>query len=75
VIFSVNLVVQYGLANTGANQAIVIFLSELAFAAVGSYALASEAMTWRQWLGGAMVVAATLYSRRVQQGVERSAYA
>ncbi len=37
VIFSVNLVVQYGLANTGANQAIVIFLSELVFAAVGSY--------------------------------------
>jgi drug/metabolite transporter (DMT)-like permease len=75
VIFSVNLVVQYGLANTGANQAIVIFLSELVFAAVGSYVLASEAMTWRQWLGGAMVVAATLYSGRLQQAAERSAYA
>ena len=73
VIFSVNLVVQYGLANTGANQAIVIFLSELAFAAVGSYVLASEAMTWRQWLGGAMLVAATLCSLRAHQGVERSA--
>jgi len=75
VIFSVNLVVQHGLANTGANQAIVIFLSELIFAAVGSYVLASEAMTWRQWLGGAMVVAATLYSGRLQQTAERSAYA
>ena len=75
VIFSVNLVVQYGLANTGANQAIVIFLSELVFAAVGSYVLASEAMTWRQWLGGVMVVAATLYSGRLQRAAERSAYA
>jgi drug/metabolite transporter (DMT)-like permease len=75
VIFSVNLVVQYGLANTGANQAIVIFLSELVFAAVGSYVLASEAMTLRQWMGGAMVVAATLYSGRLQQAAERSACA
>ncbi|HWH46537.1 MAG TPA: DMT family transporter [Burkholderiales bacterium] len=75
VIFSVNLVVQYGLANTGANQAIVIFLSELVFAAVGSYVLASETMTWRQWLGGAMVVAAMLYSGRLQQAAEGSAHA
>jgi len=75
VIFSVNLVVQYGLANTGSNQAIVIFLSELVFAAVGSYFLAYEAMTARQWLGGAMVVAATLYSGRLQQAAEKSAYA
>jgi len=75
VIFSVNLVVQYGLANTGSNQAIVIFLSELVFAAVGSYFLAYEAMTGRQWLGGAMVVAAMLYSGRLQQAAEKSAYA
>ena len=75
VIFSVNLVVQYGLANTGSNQAIVIFLSELVFAAVGSYFLAYEAMTARQWLGGAMVVAAMLYSGRLQQATEKSAYA
>ena len=74
-IFAVNMVVQYGLANTGANQAIVIFLSELVFAAVGSYALAAEAMSARQWLGGAMVVAATLYSGRLQQAAEKSAYA
>lgn len=75
VIFSVNLIVQYGLANTGANQAIVIFLSELVFAAVGSYFLAYEAMTGRQWLGGAMVVAAMLYSGRLQQAAEKSANA
>lgn len=72
VIFSVNLVVQYGLANTGANQAIVIFLSELVFAAVGSYLLASEAMSWRQWLGGALVVAAMLHSGRLQEAAESS---
>jgi hypothetical protein len=32
-------------------------------------------MSARQWLGGAMVVAATLYSGRLQQAAEKSAYA
>ena len=75
VIFSVNLVVQHGLTHLAATQAIVIFLSELVFAAAGSYFLAYEAMTARQWLGGAMVVAAMLYSGRLQQAAEKSAYA
>jgi drug/metabolite transporter (DMT)-like permease len=75
VIFSVNVAAQYGLANTGANQAIVIFLSELVFAAVGSYLLAHEAMSWRQWLGGALVVAAMLYSGRLEQAAQSSAQA
>lgn len=75
VIFAVNLTVQYGLTHTPANQAIVIFLSELAFAAASSYFLAFEEMTWRQWLGGTMVVAATLYSGRMEQPAEKSAYA
>lgn len=73
VIFSVNLAAQYGLANTGANQAIVIFLSELVFAALGSYLLAYEAMSWRQWLGGALVVAAMLYSGRLEPAAKNSA--
>jgi drug/metabolite transporter (DMT)-like permease len=73
VIFSVNLAVQYGLTHTPANRAIVIFLSELVFAALAAYWLAFEAMNWRQWLGGAMVVAASLCSGRLAQAPPKSA--
>lgn len=75
VIFAVNLIVQFGLTHTPANRAIVIFLSELVFAALAAYWLAFESMDWRQWLGGAMVVAATLCSGRLERAPERSAHA
>ncbi|HEX9450294.1 MAG TPA: EamA family transporter [Burkholderiales bacterium] len=61
-LFCVNLVVQFGLARTAANRAIVIMLSELVFAAASSYFLAFEHIGWRDWLGGAMLVIAALYS-------------
>lgn len=67
MIFGVTLSVQYGLAHTPANQAIVIFLFELVVAAVTSYWLAGEAMTAREWLGGAMIVAASLFSGELEQ--------
>jgi len=57
--------VQYGLAHTPANQAIVILLSELVVAAVSSQLLAGEVMEMREWIGGAMIVAATLFSGRM----------
>lgn len=63
----VTFTVQYGLARTPANQAIVIFLFELVVAAVSSYYLAGEAMTSREWLGGAMIVAASLLSGRLEE--------
>jgi drug/metabolite transporter (DMT)-like permease len=59
--------VQYGLAHTPANRAIVILLTELAVAAVSSWALAGESMHWREWVGGAMIVAASLMSGRVEK--------
>ena len=65
-IFLITLTVQYGLAHTPANQAIVIFLSELVVAAVSSYFLAGEAMTIREWVGGAMIVAASLFSGKLE---------
>jgi drug/metabolite transporter (DMT)-like permease len=65
VIFATNLAVQYGLTGVGANQAIVLLLSELIIAAVSSYFLAGEAMRWNQWLGGAMIVGASLLSGRL----------
>ena len=67
VLVVVNLVVQYGLTHTPANQAVVIFLSELVVAALASWLLAGEAMGLREWLGGAMIVAASLFSGRLGQ--------
>jgi len=54
--------VQYGLALTPANRAVVIMLFELVVAAISSQWLANESMGPREWLGGAMIIAATLFS-------------
>jgi drug/metabolite transporter (DMT)-like permease len=62
ILMVTNLVVQHGLTQTPANQAIVIFLFELVVAALSSWWLAGETMTLREWLGGAMIVAASLFS-------------
>ncbi len=59
------LTVQYGLAHTAANQAIVVLLVELVAAALFSWLLAGEVMEPREWLGGAMIVAASLLSGRM----------
>jgi drug/metabolite transporter (DMT)-like permease len=59
--------VQYGLAHTPANRAIVILLSELVVAALASRFLAGESMDLREWIGGAMIVAATLFSGQLEQ--------
>ncbi len=64
--------VQYGLAHTPANRAIVILLSELVVAALASRLLAGESMDAREWLGGAMIVAATLFSGRLEPPAEKS---
>jgi len=65
VILGTNLAVQYGLDRTSATQAIVILLFELVVAAIGAYYLAGEAMTPREWLGGALIVTASLLSSRL----------
>jgi drug/metabolite transporter (DMT)-like permease len=61
------LTVQYGLAKTPANQAIVILLSELVVAALASWWLAGEVMDRQEWLGGAMIVAASLFSGKMEK--------
>jgi drug/metabolite transporter (DMT)-like permease len=63
--------VQYGLAHTPANRAIVILLSELVVAALASRMLAGEAMDLREWIGGAMIVAATLFSGNLEPKTEQ----
>jgi drug/metabolite transporter (DMT)-like permease len=68
VLLTTNLAVQFGLTHTTANRAIVIFLSELVVAALSSWLLAGEAMGVKEWTGGAMIVAASLFSGRLGDG-------
>lgn len=65
VLVMVNLIVQYGLVRIPANRAIVIMLSEVAFAALGAWLLAGEAIGLREWIGGAMIVTASVFSARM----------
>jgi len=65
VLLVINLVVQFGLTHVPANRAIVIFMFELAVAAVSAWLLAGEAMGLKEWLGGAMIVAASAVSARM----------
>ena len=62
VLTAMSLALQYGLARMPANRAIVILLSELVVAAVAAYALAGEMLRAQDWLGGALIVAASLTS-------------
>ena len=67
VVFGLSVAVQYGLAHVPANRAIVIMLFELVIAALGAYFLAGEAMTTREWIGGAMIISASLFSSRMNR--------
>lgn len=62
----INLVVQFGLGHTPANQAIVIMLSEVGFAALSSWLLAGEVLGLQEWVGGSMIIAASLFSTRME---------
>lgn len=58
--------IQHGLAWTPANRAIVIMLFELVVAALSSHWLAGEYMDAPEWVGGGMIVAATLFSMQLK---------
>ena len=60
------MLVQYGLTHVAANRAIVIMLSEVGFAAIFSWLLAGELIGPREWIGGAMIVAASLFSAKME---------
>lgn len=57
--------VHYGISKLAANRAIILFLSELVFAAIASYFLASEVMQVRDWLGAMLIVSASLLSGKL----------
>jgi drug/metabolite transporter (DMT)-like permease len=60
LLIAVTLAVQYGITQISATRASVLFLFELVIAAIASYYLAHEAMTWNEWLGGGLIMAAAL---------------
>lgn len=74
VLLAVNVTVQYGLTRVSANRAGVILLFELVVAAVAAWILAGEHMELREWIGGALIIVASLFSgqlsdtRRVPAG-------
>ena len=59
---AMGLALQYGLSRLPANRAIVILLSELVVGAVAAYYLAGESLRTTDWIGGALIVSATLAS-------------
>lgn len=65
VLLVVNVVVQFGLTHIAANQASVIYLFELVVAAVSSWLLANEAMGLREWVGGLLIIAASIFSGKL----------
>ncbi len=67
VLLAVNLVVQYGLTHIKANRAIVILLSELVVAALASWLLAGEYMGLKEWVGGILIVLASLFSGHMDE--------
>jgi len=62
VLVLATVLVQYGITHTPVTRAAVIFIFELVVAAVSSYFLAGEEMTLREWIGGTMIVAATIFA-------------
>jgi drug/metabolite transporter (DMT)-like permease len=64
VLLAINLVVQYGLTQVTAGRAVVILLSELVVAALAAWWLAGETMGLREWMGGTLIVCASLFSAR-----------
>ncbi|MCK9283766.1 MAG: DMT family transporter [Rhodocyclaceae bacterium] len=67
LLLAVNLVVQAGLTALAANQAIVIMLFELVVAALSAWWLAGELTGPAEWLGGALIVAASLFSGTLEE--------
>lgn len=66
VLCAVTVFMQYGLTHTPANQAIVILLFELVVAAVSAWFLVNEHLGLRDWIGGAMIVAASFLSGHME---------
>ncbi|SFP89766.1 Permease of the drug/metabolite transporter (DMT) superfamily [Nitrosomonas cryotolerans] len=65
--FLLSVILQYGLTHTAANRAIVILLLELFVATITAYFLANEGITLMEWIGGAMIISASLLSAKINR--------
>jgi drug/metabolite transporter (DMT)-like permease len=65
VLCATSFAVQFGLTHLPANQAIVLLLFELLFAAVAAYFLAGEKMGLQELIGAVLIVSASLLSGRI----------
>ncbi|HTH94941.1 MAG TPA: DMT family transporter [Rhodocyclaceae bacterium] len=63
-----NVLVQYAITQTQAAHAIVVLLFELVVAAVASWFLAGETLGLRDWIGGGLIIGASLLSMRISSG-------
>jgi drug/metabolite transporter (DMT)-like permease len=67
IVFGLSVMVQYGLNHVPANRAIVIMLFELVVAAIAAYFLTDEALAMKEWIGGAMIISASLFSAKMSR--------
>jgi drug/metabolite transporter (DMT)-like permease len=67
VMCATSFAVQFGLTHLPANQAIVLLLFELLFAAVAAYFLAGEKMGGQEIVGAVLIVSASLLSGRMHK--------
>lgn len=65
VMCATSFAVQFGLTHLPANQAIVLLLFELLFAAVAAYFLAGEKMGMQEFIGAVLIVSASLLSGKI----------
>lgn len=63
-----NAIVQYGLQHLPANRVSLLMLFEIVVAAVSSWWLATETLSWKEAAGGLCIVAAGALSGLVHRG-------
>jgi drug/metabolite transporter (DMT)-like permease len=61
-LFGANLALQFGAGRVAVNVTSVIMLSEVLFAALSSWLLAGEALTWPKLAGGGLIIVGALLS-------------
>jgi drug/metabolite transporter (DMT)-like permease len=65
VLCATSFAVQFGLTHLPATQSIVLLLFELLFAAVAAYFLADERMGAQEYIGGLLIISASLLSGKI----------
>ncbi len=67
MLFVMTIVLQYGLTLVPANQAVIFLLFEIFVAAIAAYLLTNESLSPNEWIGGAMIVSASLFATKMNQ--------